>query len=81
LDNRTHAEGTLHADHKPRRTETSKPEIEVMMENKIDIGGEVVRDLRQPNLTAEQRTFLRQHQLYHEAYAVARQINSNGEKQ
>jgi len=47
------------------------------MGNKIDIGGKLVRDLRQPNLTPKQRTFLRQHQLYHEAYAVARQINKS----
>jgi len=38
----------------------------------------VVKDLRQPNLTEKQRNFLRQHELYQAAYALARQIN-NGE--
>ena len=42
------------------------------MEDKIYTA---VRDLRQPNLTEDQRSFLRQHELMHEAYAVARQIN------
>ena len=80
MDNRTHAEGALHADHKPRRTETSKPEIEVMMTKFVDAPmGEgkaaLIKDLRQPDLTEKQRRFLHQHQLYHEAYLVARQIN------
>ena len=35
----------------------------------------LIADIRQPNLTAEQRTFLRKHELMHEAYAVARKIN------
>lgn len=49
--------------------------------------GKVIKDWRQPNLTEATRNFVRQHQLYHEAYLVARQINraenvqtnSNGE--
>ena len=37
--------------------------------------GKVIKDWRQPNLTEGKRNFVRQHQLYHEAYLVARQIN------
>jgi len=47
------------------------------MEDKIYT---VVKDLRQPNLTEDQRNFLRHHELYHEAYTVARQINQSENK-
>jgi len=42
---------------------------------------ELMWDARWPNLTVEERKFVETHRLIQEAAAVARQINSNGEKQ